>query len=134
MLIAVLLILVVPVGLANFISTGYYKGESPCTLCWFERFGMISVGFLRLFMVAYGPKLRYISSVFICAAYGIYMTLRHFFLSTFRGDIGSGQAGAMFGAHTYTWGHFRILGSSGGDGLLTLICKKGHSPIMADIA
>lgn len=131
MLIAVLLILVVPVGLANF-YLGYYKGESPCTLCWFERFGMISVGFLGLFMVAYGPKLRYISSVFICAAYGIYMTLRHFFLYV-PGDIGSGQAGAMFGAHTYTWGIFVYWAVVVVMACLLLFVRK-DSPIMADIA
>lgn len=104
MLLAVLLILVIPVGLANFYM-GYYLGESPCTLCWFERFGMIAVGMLGLFMVVYGPKIKYIVSVFFCGAFGVYMALRHFFLWV-PGDIGSGQAGPMFGAHTYTWGIF----------------------------
>ena len=50
MLWAVLLILVIPVGIAN-VYLGYVLGESPCTLCWYERFGMITIGFLGLFMV-----------------------------------------------------------------------------------
>lgn len=104
MLWAVMLILVIPVGIAN-VYLGYILGESPCTLCWFERFGMITIGFLGLFMVVYGPKFKYIASVFLCAAYGLYMTIRHYFLF-YPGDIGTGQAGAIFGAHTYTWGIF----------------------------
>ena len=42
---AVLLILAIPVGIAN-IYLGYVVGESPCTLCWFERIGMILIGVL----------------------------------------------------------------------------------------
>ena len=32
----VLLILAIPVGIANVVL-GYIIGESPCTLCWFEN-------------------------------------------------------------------------------------------------
>jgi disulfide bond formation protein DsbB len=131
MLIAVLLILVIPVGLANF-YLGYYLGESPCTLCWFERFCMISVGFLGLFMVVYGPKLKYIFSVFFIGAFGIYMALRHFFLWV-PGDIGSGQAGAMFGGHTYTWGIFVYWAVVIVMAFLLLFIDK-KSPLMDDLS
>jgi disulfide bond formation protein, dsbB family len=36
---AVLLMLAIPVGIAN-IYLGYVIGEGPCTLCWWERIGM----------------------------------------------------------------------------------------------
>ena len=40
---AVLLVLAIPVGIAN-IYLGYVIGEGPCTLCWWERIGMVVVG------------------------------------------------------------------------------------------
>lgn len=131
MLWAVMLILVIPVGIAN-VYLGYVLGESPCTLCWFERFGMISIGFLGLFMVVYGPKFKYIASVFFCAAYGLYMTIRHYFLF-FPGDIGTGQAGAIFGAHTYTWGIVVYWAVVIVMALLLLCMKHEDKGLMADL-
>ena len=53
----IMLILVIPVGIAN-VWLGYVVGESPCVLCWWERIGMILVGLLELFILRYGPRLR----------------------------------------------------------------------------
>lgn len=102
---AVLLILAIPVGIAN-IYLGYIIGESPCTLCWFERIGMVVIGVLGIFMLRYGPKIKYISLVFLSAAYGLFMSLRHTSLDGFSWDVGMGFGDAIFGAHTYTWGAF----------------------------
>ncbi len=94
---------------------------------------MISVGFLGLFMVAYGPQTSlHFFSLHLCRIWNLHDFAS--FLSLRSGDIGSGQAGAMFGAHTYTWGIFRILGSSGGDEARLLLFVRKDSPIMADIA
>ncbi len=98
---AVLLVLAIPVGIAN-LYLGFYIGESPCTLCWFERIGMIVIGTLGIFMLRYGPKIKYIAWVFLFAAYGIYMGLRHTSTHWAR-DIGMGNGDKLFGAHTYTW-------------------------------
>ena len=102
---AVLLILAIPVGIAN-IYLGYVVGESPCTLCWFERIGMILIGVLGIFILRYGAKIKYVSAVFICAAYGLFMSIRHTSLDGFAWDVGMGFGDAIFGAHTYTWGAF----------------------------
>lgn len=102
---AVLLILVIPVGIAN-IYLGYFIGESPCTLCWNERIGMIIIGILGIFILRYGLKMKYIAGVFISAAYGLLMTIRHTSLDGFAWDVGMGFGTSMFGAHTYTWGVF----------------------------
>lgn len=45
MAVAILLILVIPVGIAN-VWLGYVVRKSPCVLCWWERIGMILVGLL----------------------------------------------------------------------------------------
>lgn len=99
---AVLLVLVVPVGIANF-YLGYIIGEGPCTLCWQERIGMVVTGVAGILMLRYGLKLRYIAMAFISGGYGIFMTLRHTSFMSSR-DIGMGFGGDVFGAHTYTWG------------------------------
>ncbi|WP_169972804.1 MULTISPECIES: disulfide bond formation protein B [unclassified Campylobacter] len=60
---AIMLILVIPVGIAN-VWLGYVVRESPYALCWWERMGMILVGLLGFFMLRYGPRLKYVISVF----------------------------------------------------------------------
>src|SRR5690625_7387687 len=55
---AALLIMVLPVGLAT-IWLGFMRGESPCTLCGYERFGMVVVAVLALFIMRYGSRRRY---------------------------------------------------------------------------
>ena len=99
---AVLLVLAIPVGIAN-IYLGYVIGEGPCTLCWWERIGMVVVGVAGILILRYGLKARYIAAVLFGAAYGIFMTLRHASFSLYR-DVGMGFGGDIFGAHTYTWG------------------------------
>lgn len=98
---AVLIILVVPVGMAN-LYLGFVKGESPCLLCGHERLGMIIVGILGLFMVRYGVKIKYMVAVFITGFWFLFEGLRHIGISG-QGDIGQGFGEAMFGLHTYTW-------------------------------
>lgn len=98
---AVLIILVVPVGMAC-IYLGFVKGESPCLLCGHERFGMIVVGLLGLFMLRYGIKIKYIALTFLTAFWFLFEGLRHVGNHAAR-DIGQGFGEAMFGLHTYTW-------------------------------
>lgn len=99
---AVLLVLAIPVGVAN-IYLGYVIGEGPCTLCWWERMGMVVVGVAGILILRYGLKARYVAAVLIGAAYGLFMTLRHSSGIIWR-DVGMGFGGDIFGAHTYTWG------------------------------
>lgn len=99
---AVLLVLAIPVGIANF-YLGYIIGEGPCTLCWWERMGMVVVGVAGILVLRYGLKARYIAAILFSAAYGLFMTIRHSSFSVYR-DVGMGFGGDIFGAHTYTWG------------------------------
>lgn len=98
---AVLLILVIPVGVAN-IWLGYFKGESPCLLCGHERYGMILVGILGIFILKYGVKIKYIATVFFVAFWFLFEGLRHIGNHAAR-DIGMGFGEAIFGLHTYSW-------------------------------
>lgn len=99
---AVLLVLAIPVGIANF-YLGYVVGEGPCTLCWQERIGMVVTGVAGILMLRYGLKLKYIAMAVISGGYGMFMTLRHTSFMSSR-DMGMGFGGDIFGAHTYTWG------------------------------
>ncbi len=101
MALCAVLVLAIPVGIAN-LFLGFYMGESPCTLCWWERMGMITFGVLCLLMVRFGPRLRYIGAMFVVAAYGLFMTLRHTSMCAATSEMGYGFGTAMFGAHTYT--------------------------------
>lgn len=98
---AVAIILIVPVGMAC-VYLGFIKGESPCLLCGHERFGMVAVGVLGLFMVRYGVKIKYVALVFLCGFWFLFEGLRHVGNHAQR-DIGQGFGEAMFGLHTYTW-------------------------------
>ncbi len=98
---AVAIILIVPVGMAC-VYLGFVKGESPCLLCGHERFGMVAVGVLGLFMVRYGVKIKYVVLVFLCGFWFLFEGLRHVGNHAQR-DIGQGFGEAMFGLHTYTW-------------------------------
>lgn len=101
---AVLLILAVPVGVAN-IYLGYIIGETPCVLCGHERFGMVLIGIMGIFILRYGPKVRYIASTFLISFWFLYAALRHTANHAHR-DIGMGFGDAIFGVHTYTWAIF----------------------------
>lgn len=59
MCLAGFLIILLPVGIANFVF-GYMLGDSPCTLCWGQREAMIFIGVMALFIVRYGMKGKYL--------------------------------------------------------------------------
>lgn len=101
---AVLLILAIPVGIANVVL-GYIILESPCTQCWFERAGMIAIGIMGIFILRYGPRPKYIAMMVVSTWWGFFSTLRHtaVYLSA---DLGQGLGDKILGAHTYTWGVF----------------------------
>lgn len=102
--IAALLIIAIPVGVAN-IYLGYVLGESPCTSCSFERFGMVVVGGLAVLMIRYGPHYKYVVSLAAASFFFLYSTVRHWNYHVID-DIGQGFASEVFGVHTYTWGAF----------------------------
>lgn len=102
--IAVFLILALPVGIAN-IYLGYILGESPCTSCAYERFGMVVVGALGLFMVRYGPHYKYVAALAFASFFYLYSTIRHWNYHVVD-DVGQGFASEVLGVHTYAWGAF----------------------------
>lgn len=101
---AALLVIVLPVGLAA-IYLGYIRGESPCTLCGYERFGMVAIAVVALFILRYGPHRKYVFMLFALAFFFLYTTVIHWQRHAVR-DAGQGLAEDVFGAHTYTWGVF----------------------------
>ena len=101
---ATLMIIAIPVGMAN-IYLGYILGESPCTSCSFERFGMVVVGALGLFIMRYGPHWKYVATLAFASFFFLYSTIRHWNYHVVD-DLGQGFASAVFGVHTYTWGAF----------------------------
>ncbi|MBT0831303.1 disulfide bond formation protein B [Campylobacter lari] len=128
---AVLLILAIPVGFANM-YLGYFHNESPCTLCWFERIGMIVIGVLGMLILRYGPQIKYIVCVFLFAGYGIYMGVRHT-ASWWQRDIGIGLGDKLVGAHTYTWAvvvYWCVVIVMG----LALLFIRKNSSMMEDLA
>lgn len=74
--VAALLIMALPVGLAT-IYLGFIKGESPCTLCAYERFGMVVVAVLALLILRYGPHRKYIFTLGMAAFFFLYTTFWH---------------------------------------------------------
>ena len=54
---AVLVITVVPVGLATF-WLGFVRGDSPCVMCWEQRIGMLLLALTGLFILRFGPRPR----------------------------------------------------------------------------
>ncbi|XBH22204.1 disulfide bond formation protein B [Jonesiaceae bacterium BS-20] len=98
---AVLLIMVIPVGVAN-IYLGFILQESPCTLCGYERFGMVVIATLGVLILRYGPHYKYMASLVLASFFFVYTALRHWG-GHIPGDLGQGFGGAMFGVQTYTW-------------------------------
>ena len=84
-----LLIVLLPVGIANVIL-GYFMGDSPCTLCWGQRQEMAYIGVVALFMVRYGFKPKYLATMLVMAAVGLYMSFRHYGNHAMR-DVGQGS-------------------------------------------
>ena len=93
-----LLIVLLPVGIANVIL-GYFMGDSPCTLCWGQRQEMAYIGVVALFMVRYGFKPKYLATMLVMAAVGLYMSFRHYGNHAMR-DVGQGFGLDVFGIHT----------------------------------
>lgn len=96
-----LLIVLLPVGIANLIL-GYLMGDSPCTLCWGQREQMAFIGVVALFMVRYGFKPKYLATMLVMAAMGLYSSFRHLGNHAAR-DVGQGFGLDIFGIHTQMW-------------------------------
>ena len=96
-----LLIVLLPVGIANIIL-GYMMGDSPCTLCWGQRQQMAYIGVVALFMVRYGFKPKYLATMLVMAALGLYSSFRHLGNHAMR-DVGQGFGLDVFGIHTQMW-------------------------------
>ena len=96
-----LLIVLLPVGIANIIL-GYMMGDSPCTLCWGQRQQMAYIGVVALFMVRYGFKPKYLATMLVMAACGLYSSFRHLGNHAMR-DVGQGFGLDVFGIHTQMW-------------------------------
>ena len=97
---AVILLTAGPVGIAVVLGVAF--GESPCILCWAQRTSMVLMALTGLFVLRYGPKPRYLGTVILLGAWGVFMALRHSALHLAR-DVGQGFAASFFGAHTYVW-------------------------------
>lgn len=95
------LIILLPVGIANFVF-GYMLGDSPCTLCWAQRESMIFIGVVAFFIVRYGVKGKYIAWLLIMAAFGLYQSFSHYGNHAHR-DLDQGFSLQVFGLHTYFW-------------------------------
>lgn len=95
------LIILLPVGIANFVF-GYMLGDSPCTLCWAQRESMIFIGVIAFFIVRYGIKGKYIAWLLIMAAFGLYQSFAHYGNHAHR-DLDQGFSLQVFGVHTYFW-------------------------------
>ena len=71
MCLAGFLIILLPVGIANF-YVGYILKDSPCVLCWGQREAMIFIGVLALFIVRYDMKAKYLAMLLIVTAFGLW--------------------------------------------------------------
>ncbi|MFI5279389.1 MAG: disulfide bond formation protein B [Gemmatimonadales bacterium] len=89
-----------PVGGA--VMLGIVHGDSPCILCWAQRTSMVLIALVGLFVLRYGPRPRYIGTVILLGAWGMFMALRHAALHLAR-DVGQGFAAPILGVHTYVW-------------------------------
>jgi disulfide bond formation protein DsbB len=119
---AVILLTLGPLGASVVLGVAF--GESPCILCWAQRTSMALMALSGLFVLRYGPRPRYLGTVVILGAWGVFMGTRHSALHLAR-DIGQGFAGAFFGVHTYVWAwviHWVVLLVLGG--LLVLLREE----------
>lgn len=93
------LIILLPVGIANFIF-GYIFGDSPCTLCWGQSEFVCFIGIMGFFIVRYGFKPKYLASLLLMSSVGLYASFRHVALHAAR-DVGQGFGMDVFGIHTH---------------------------------
>jgi len=119
---AVLLLAVIPIGVAVFLL-GFIYGDSPCVMCWEQRIGMALVALIGLFVLRYGPKPKYIGLAVLVAAWGVFMGIRHTGMHAAR-DVGQGFSAEILGAHTYTWALFIYWVCVATMGVLLLMTKK----------
>ena len=103
------LIILLPVGIANFVF-GYMLGDSPCTLCWAQRESMIFIGVVAFFIVRYGVKGKYIAWLLIMAAFGLYQSFSHYGNHAHR-DLDQGFSLQVFWAAHIFLGRGGVLGS-----------------------
>ncbi|GAA7655342.1 disulfide bond formation protein B [Helicobacter pylori] len=101
---AILGILIFPVGLANFYF-GYVLKDSPCIFCWAQRINMILIGAVALLVVRFGFKPKYIALLLLMASSGLYESFYHTSSHALE-DVGQGFALAILGLHTQFWALF----------------------------
>jgi disulfide bond formation protein DsbB len=121
--VAVLAILIVPVGSAVFLL-GFVRGDSPCVMCWEQRIGMILIALIGLFVLRYGARPKYIGVAMIVATWGVFAGLRHTASHAAR-DVGQGFSAEILGAHTYTWSLFVFWMCALVLGLLLTMLRQG---------
>lgn len=100
-----LLLVALPVGIACIVL-GFGMGDSPCIMCWHERFCMVAISFMAILIVRYGCKMRYLASLLFLACLGLYDGFVHYSLDgTYGGylDIKQGFGLEILGAHTQFW-------------------------------
>ncbi|GAA9753844.1 disulfide bond formation protein B [Helicobacter pylori] len=101
---AILGILIFPVGLANFYF-GYVLKDSPCIFCWALRINMILIGAVALLVVRFGFKPKYIALLLLMAGSGLYEGF-YYTGSHALEDVGQGFALPILGLHTQFWALF----------------------------
>ncbi|CAD7289490.1 hypothetical protein LMG7974_01567 [Campylobacter majalis] len=102
---AALALVALPVGIA-VVVLGFGMGDSPCIMCWHERFCMVAISFFALLIVRYGFKARYLVAIILLSCLGLYDGFTHYSLDgTYGGylDIGQGFGLEILGAHTQFW-------------------------------
>lgn len=102
---AALALIALPVGIACIVL-GFGMGDSPCIMCWHERFCMVAISFMALIIVRYGFKVKYLAGIIFIACLGLYDGLTHYSLDGLYGgylDIKQGFGLEILGAHTQFW-------------------------------
>lgn len=122
---AVLAIVVVPVGVAVFVL-GFVHGDSPCVLCWAQRTAMVLIALMGLFVLRYGPRPRYLGLSVLIAGWGVFMGIRHSAGHVVR-DVGQGFSVVLLGAHTYIWSVAIFWSCVMAMGLLLLVLRDGDA-------
>ncbi|MGG7049201.1 MULTISPECIES: disulfide bond formation protein B [unclassified Campylobacter] len=102
---AALALVALPVGIACIIL-GFGMGDSPCIMCWHERFCMVAISFVALLVVRYGFKVKYLAAILFLTCLGLYDGFTHYSLDGLYGgylDIKQGFGLEILGAHTQFW-------------------------------
>ena len=102
---AALALIALPVGIACLVL-GFGMGDSPCIMCWHERFCMVAISFIALLIVRYGFAVKYLAVILFLACLGLYDGFLHYSLDGTGGgylDIKQGFGLEILGAHTQFW-------------------------------